>query len=214
MAYYAEIDGSNQVLRVIVADDPQWISERLGGTWIETQIEDATEQYAGIGMYAEADHPKKFAPQWSQPVPGISDGFPVDSYTWHNDRIWQSTVPNNVWEPGVFGWRDKTDLIPAWRQPLGAGDAWGLNDEVLHNNKHWKSLIANNVWEPGAVGSELLWQDITETPPSDTEEWAIGVAYSVDDEVKYQGTTYRCRQAHTSQAGWTPPVVPALWLAI
>ncbi|WP_338045004.1 carbohydrate-binding protein, partial [Myxococcus vastator] len=43
-------------------------------------------------------------------------------------------------------------------------------------------------------------------------EWAAGVAYSVGTRVTYQGRLYECRQAHTSQADWTPVAVAALWL--
>jgi hypothetical protein len=42
--------------------------------------------------------------------------------------------------------------------------------------------------------------------------WTVGVAYKVNDVVTYQSKTYKCLQAHTSQAGWTPSAVPALWL--
>jgi chitinase len=42
--------------------------------------------------------------------------------------------------------------------------------------------------------------------------WAVGVAYSVGTRVTYQGRTYQCRQAHTSQADWTPSAVASLWL--
>lgn len=41
--------------------------------------------------------------------------------------------------------------------------------------------------------------------------WAFPVAYKIGDRVTYQGSTYSCRQAHTSQAGWTPVAAPALW---
>lgn len=41
--------------------------------------------------------------------------------------------------------------------------------------------------------------------------WQAGHAYAVNDLVSYQGNVYRCVQAHTSQAGWTPTAVPALW---
>ena len=41
--------------------------------------------------------------------------------------------------------------------------------------------------------------------------WAIGRAYAVDDRVQHNGTLYKCVQAHTSQAGWTPDKTPALW---
>ncbi|HEU0241116.1 MAG TPA: carbohydrate-binding protein [Micromonosporaceae bacterium] len=36
-------------------------------------------------------------------------------------------------------------------------------------------------------------------------------AYAVGALVTYGGHTYRCIQAHTSQVGWEPPNVPALW---
>lgn len=46
------------------------------------------------------------------------------------------------------------------------------------------------------------------------DEWAAGVAYVVGDQVTYLGLTYQCAQAHQSQAGWTPPAVPALWTLV
>ncbi len=44
--------------------------------------------------------------------------------------------------------------------------------------------------------------------------WAPWVAYNVGDTVTYNGVTYQCLQAHTSQPDWTPPVTPALWKPI
>lgn len=44
------------------------------------------------------------------------------------------------------------------------------------------------------------------------DAWDGGsVAYAVDDIVAYNGALYRCAQAHTSQAGWTPDATRALW---
>jgi chitinase len=42
--------------------------------------------------------------------------------------------------------------------------------------------------------------------------WAAGVYYPVGTQVTYAGRLYECRQAHTSQADWTPTAVAALWL--
>lgn len=208
--YFAEIT-ANKVIRVLVCDTKEWLENALGGTWVETKIDSDSEQYAGIDYGIEADHPRKFAADWRQPL-GSEDAYPIGSWVWLGDRIYQSTTPDNVWSPTVFGWRDKTDIIPTWKQPLGAGDEWHLDDEVLWNNKHWKSLNAANVWEPGAQGSESLWQDITVTePPPEIPDWAPGQAVVVGDLRMYNGTQYRCRQAHTTQAGWEPPTVPALW---
>lgn len=44
--------------------------------------------------------------------------------------------------------------------------------------------------------------------------WAADVAYTVDERIRYQDKLYRCVQAHTSQADWTPPSTPALWTEV
>ena len=44
--------------------------------------------------------------------------------------------------------------------------------------------------------------------------WAEWKAYAVDQLVTYAGATYACVQAHTSQPGWTPDAVPALWMPV
>jgi Carbohydrate-binding module family 5/12 len=42
--------------------------------------------------------------------------------------------------------------------------------------------------------------------------WTPQKAYAAGDLVDYQGTTYRCRQAHTAAVGWEPTATPALWV--
>ena len=49
---------------------------------------------------------------------------------------------------------------------------------------------------------------------ADRGAWAPGVSYAVGDTVTYNGVVYKCIQAHTSQTGWEPPNVPALWQPI
>jgi hypothetical protein len=139
--------------------------------------------------------------------------FQIGTVKRHNDKTWVSAVPNNVWEPSVFGWQEVTaqGISPKWRQPLGAGDAWDLNDEVLHANRHYRSLIANNVWEPGAVGSESLWLDITVTEPPDDapaawKPWTSGLnadLYQIGDRVTHKGAVWR---ATTGNNHWEPGV--------
>jgi chitinase len=46
---------------------------------------------------------------------------------------------------------------------------------------------------------------------ADRGAWAPNVAYAVNDTVTYGGCTYKVIQAHTSQTGWEPPNVPALF---
>ncbi|MEV0614108.1 glycosyl hydrolase family 18 protein [Nonomuraea sp. NPDC050404] len=42
-------------------------------------------------------------------------------------------------------------------------------------------------------------------------DWAPWTAYATGAQVTYNGVTYQCLQGHTSQPGWEPPNVPALW---
>lgn len=44
--------------------------------------------------------------------------------------------------------------------------------------------------------------------------WAIGKAYAVNDRAQYNGTLYKCIQAHTSQSDWMPSATPALWKTV
>ena len=44
--------------------------------------------------------------------------------------------------------------------------------------------------------------------------WVSGKSYATDDRVKYDGNLYKCVQAHTSQADWTPDATPALWVVV
>lgn len=44
--------------------------------------------------------------------------------------------------------------------------------------------------------------------------WAADTAYALDVRVRYGEKLYKCVQAHTSQADWTPPDTPALWTEV
>lgn len=44
--------------------------------------------------------------------------------------------------------------------------------------------------------------------------WVVGVAYEVDQRIRYGDKLYRVVQAHTSQADWTPDAVPALFTEV
>lgn len=46
------------------------------------------------------------------------------------------------------------------------------------------------------------------------EHWAVDTAYALDVRVSYENKLYKCVQAHTSQEGWEPPNVPALWTEV
>jgi hypothetical protein len=44
--------------------------------------------------------------------------------------------------------------------------------------------------------------------------WAADTSYELGIRIRYDGKLYKCVQAHTSQIGWEPPNVPALWTEV
>jgi len=70
--------------------------------------------------------------------------------------------------------------------------------------------VTQSDWTPPATPA--LWAVVQDPGPGN--EWASGVAYTIGDVVTYEGAEYECRQSHTSQVGWEPPKVLALWLPI
>ena len=44
--------------------------------------------------------------------------------------------------------------------------------------------------------------------------WVVGKVYAVNDRTQYNGTLYKCVQAHTSQSDWMPSATPALWKTV
>lgn len=68
---------------------------------------------------------------------------------------------------------------------------------------------------------EMLHKASASLPDEDALEavelfplWVASVAYEVDQRIRYEDKLYRCVQAHTSQNGWEPPTVPALWTEV
>ena len=68
---------------------------------------------------------------------------------------------------------------------------------------------------------EMLHKASASLPDEDALEavelfplWEAGIDYAVDQRIRYEDKLYRCVQAHTSQTGWEPPAVPALWTEV
>lgn len=47
-----------------------------------------------------------------------------------------------------------------------------------------------------------------------SKPWKVGESVSVGDRRYYSSKLYKCRQAHTTQADWTPDTTPALWAVV
>ena len=74
-------------------------------------------------------------------------------------------------------------------------------------------------YDNAVIKANLIQTAINYLPDEEAEtvtalfpDWETDKAYAVGDRVKFNELLYRCVQAHTSQADWTPDVVPALWV--
>ena len=101
--YFAEVSNSNVVKRVIVADNAEWCTQALGGTWVETFIDSPDKNYAGKGydyfeIYKDFVAPTPFASwilnekrKWVAPVTMPTDGKP---YRWNETLLkWENLNP-------------------------------------------------------------------------------------------------------------------------
>lgn len=47
--------------------------------------------------------PSEEWPEWVPPI-GAFDTYALNAKVSHNEKKWVSSVENNVWEPGIYGW--------------------------------------------------------------------------------------------------------------
>jgi len=107
VSHFAEIDGNNTVLRVLVGDNSMpnegydWFIENLGGTWIQTSYNgNIRKNFAGIGFTYNEEldafiPPKSFdswilneeTALWEPQTPYPNDG---GMYSWNEETLsWQ-----------------------------------------------------------------------------------------------------------------------------
>jgi len=97
------------------------------------------------------------AAQESEWVAGqyVEKGF-IRIHSGQRNECVQSHVTQLGWEPlhAPALWKTYTPagVIPEWRQPAGAHDAYAKGAKVTHKGVVWVSTADNNVWEPGTYG--------------------------------------------------------------
>ena len=166
---------------------------------------------------------RKIGDPWVRPS-GAVDAYPTGAVVTHEGSTWRNLTPANVWEPGESGWREvpaEDAVPPAYVQPTGAHDAYAEGDRVSFAGAVWRSLMDANVWAPDElVRSWIREGSIAEgeepapeepSPGAGAELWAPGLALGVGDRVEHNGVIYVVQQAHTSQVGWEPTNLPALF---
>lgn len=167
---------------------------------------------------------------WAPRTPGVANGYPLGAFAMHGgDRWYQgATVPaadpvalngGNYNEPGTLnsGWVKvfQPGTTPAWE-----ADTQYLAGQTVSrpNGRLYKAKLAEYALlgrEPENPVMHAVWEDVGPAEGGGggegPEAWAVGQSVAVDDERTDGGRLYRALQAHTTQAGWEPANVPALW---
>lgn len=82
---------------------------------------------------------------------------------------------------------------------------FAVNRPMVHNVTHVLT-DTNAIYMPLALNDGP-----TTVTPRAIAAWKPNTFYATGAQVTYNGKTYECLQAHTSQVGWEPPNAPALW---
>jgi hypothetical protein len=149
----------------------------------------------------------------TEPLPEVGEQCVIDQYYLYKGDILKCRQTHNrtIYDP-----KDTPALFSYFRDNSNQLE-WIVGEQVevgwmrIYNGIKYQVLQAHQTqadWTPAATLG-TLWKVYVD--PLVTTEWQVGVAYKVNQLVTYQNSTYKCLQAHTSQAGWTPSAVPALW---
>lgn len=129
----------------------------------------------------------------------------------NSDFICHLTNDGTMTEVETDVFNGKADAYIEGYRYVPEGETWTRADGVQFHGlmiapaKNYDRIMTD-------VAISYLDDDQAETVTALFPDWEDGKAYAVGDRVKYDGLLYRCVQAHTSQADWTPDVVPALWV--
>lgn len=154
-------------LRTLGNDVDSMLRARWRMATAPAQTEQIARQYhadleATLPPLAEGEHRP-----WTQPTGG-HDAYPRGAVVAHNERVWESKHPANVWEPGAPGvddrlWADVTENAPNPEPmpdapPFKAGEQVKPGDLRTYNGTVYRCLQEHTTadhWTPDAAAS--LW---------------------------------------------------------
>lgn len=79
-----------------------WWDQRLWKVLQPHTVQDNWTPDTAVSLYVEVSIEEW--PEWVQPL-GAQDAYPLGAHVSHNGGHWESEIPDNVYEPGVYGWR-------------------------------------------------------------------------------------------------------------
>lgn len=133
----------------------------------------------------------------------------IDGKVWHTHELTLATlIPSQEIVVTVRS-RDEDALIET-SHSLPWADGMGLADmeEAVWALPEFEEYVDKGEILDGVL--DILTDEQAETMPQLYPEWQVGTDYAVGKRVRYAEKLYRCVQAHTSSAEYTP-LVHSLW---
>ena len=98
-------------------------------------------------------------------------------------------------------------------------------DEILKEFKTFREQVFAKFAEYDEILRTLIGSNSEKIVSTFTDEnavkvidlypvWMVGISVAKDSRYQYNGKLYKCVQAHTTQADWTPDITPALWVKV
>ncbi|GKU78934.1 M4 family metallopeptidase [Paenibacillus sp. L3-i20] len=170
----------------------QAATDLFGAT--STQVNSVKNSYAAVGVGS--------VPTTDTQAPTVPTGLASTAVTGTSVSLAWNASTDNVGVTGYEVYSGSTLVATvtgttATINSLTAGTTYSFTVKAKD--------AASNV---SAASSTL---SVTTESPSTVQPWVANVTYNVNDQVTYNGNTYKALQAHSSLPGWEPSNVPALW---
>ena len=96
---------------------------------------------------------------------------------------------------------------------VDGGKSWFVLSEKTEQEKTMERLVSALSVTFVALAESGGLDEVTASEHAELfAPWAYPVAYTAGQLRRYNGTLYKCVQAHTSQADWTPDTAVSLWI--
>lgn len=119
-----------------------------------------------------------------------------------NGHVYARATDTEAAESDVYALQTVQDVPEYPGTAAGRGKAWELD-------------YVDGVLQWVAIDRPLTQEERLDKVEADMEAlqhpWTVGETVQAGDRRYYKGKWYICVQGHTTQADWTPDLVPALW---
>jgi len=182
---------------IVLVGSDDWLVSNAGWTYA-TPERIAAEDSAKAAAQAEAEALRGPAPEVFVPMLN-SDGEPVGTARLVVIEGSLAVVASTNSASPQKPWAEQKDQILAQLGSIAESKATAAAARLAIK----QTVLAGDLAEEDLGLIVDLWP-----------AWAAGVSYAVDEIVRHEGSLYKVVQAHTSQADWPPPDVPALFATI